>query len=120
MHDKQALLPLKQFLLKVPGINERIGTGFFEDGRWWVKLTIDIENPLAWSVIQELAHVLNYMSINDRLPTVFMPVSPPPYLNGGPHDFLSWIIESKDKNFEPEKCAEWLEGRLRLLRIDGQ
>lgn len=57
-------------------------------------------------------HVLNYISLEERLPTVFMPVSPPPYMNGGPRDFLSWVIESKSKDFQPEKCVEWLEGRL--------
>ena len=41
-----------------------------------------------------------------------MPVSPPPYMNGGPRDFLSWVIECKDAGFNPEACAEWLEGRL--------
>ena len=40
-----------------------------------------------------------------------MPVSPPPYMNGGV-EFLSWVIESTDPSFAPEKCAEWLEGRL--------
>jgi len=76
-----------------------------------MKFTIDIDHPLAWSVVQELGHVLNYLSLDERLPTVFMPVSPPPYLNGGP-DYLSWVIECKDKDFTPEICAEWLEGHL--------
>jgi hypothetical protein len=40
-----------------------------------------------------------------------MPVSPPPYLNGGV-EFLSWVIESTDPSFTPNKCVEWLEGRL--------
>ena len=62
--------------------------------------------------IRELGHVLNYLSLDERLPTVFMPVSPPPYLNGGPREFLSWVIESKAKDFAPATCAEWLEGRL--------
>ena len=43
---------------------------------------------------------------------MFMPVSPAPYLNGGPKDFLSWVIESKDPSFSPAVAAEWLEGRL--------
>jgi len=51
-------------------------------------------------------------TLNERLPTVFMPVSPAPYLNGGPADFLSWVIESKDPKFMPGTVAEWLEGRL--------
>jgi hypothetical protein len=62
--------------------------------------------------VQEFGHVLNYVSLNERLPTVFMPVSPPPYRNGGPNEFLSWVIECKDLDFMPENCAEWLEGRL--------
>ncbi|MCB1607181.1 MAG: hypothetical protein KDI71_09430, partial [Xanthomonadales bacterium] len=49
---------------------------------------------------------------SERLPTVFMPVSPAPYLNGGPDEFLSWVIESQDPNFAPSSAAEWLEGRL--------
>jgi hypothetical protein len=40
-----------------------------------------------------------------------MPVSPPPYLNGGV-EFLSWVIESTDPSFSPDNCLEWLEGRL--------
>jgi len=77
-----------------------------------VKLSIDIAHPLAWRVVQELAHVLNYLSVNIRLPTVFKPVSPPPYLNGGPKNFLSWVIECNDSEFSPADCAEWLSGRL--------
>jgi len=76
------------------------------------EVTIDTEHPLAWNVVQELGHVLNYVSLEEKLPTVFMPVSPPPYMNGGPRDFLSWVIECKDAGFNPEACAEWLEGRL--------
>jgi hypothetical protein len=50
--------------------------------------------------------------LNERLPTVFMPVSPPPYMNGGPWEFLSWVIESKSADFSPDQVREWLEGRL--------
>ncbi|HJX83536.1 MAG TPA: hypothetical protein VJ723_04240 [Candidatus Angelobacter sp.] len=106
------LQPLIDFLSKVPGITPPMGSGFADDGNWWVKFAINIDHPLAWRVVQELGHVLNYVSLEERLPTVFMPASPPPYLNGGPRDFLSWVIECKDKNFAPAKCLEWLEGRL--------
>jgi hypothetical protein len=41
-----------------------------------------------------------------------MPVSPAPYLNGGPSEFLAWVIESKDPKFKPGTAAKWLEGRL--------
>jgi hypothetical protein len=79
---------------------------------WWCKFALDIKHPLAWRVVQELGHVLNYLSLEERLPTVFMPVSPPPYLSGGPDDYLSWVIETRDPTFSPSDCAEWLEGRL--------
>jgi hypothetical protein len=83
-----------------------------DDGNWWIKFAIDLDHKLAWNVVQELGHILNYVSLDERLPTVFMPVSPPPYLNGGPSEFLSWVIECKDKGFSPANCAEWLEGRM--------
>lgn len=89
-----------------------IGAGRFDDGNWWIKFSLDIAHPLAWSVVQEFACVLNYLSLDERLPTRFMPVSPPPYLNGCPADFLSWVIESSDPSFAPDTAAEWLEGRL--------
>ena len=62
--------------------------------------------------MQEMGHVLNYVSVEERLPTVFKPVSPPPYMNGGPDEFLSWVIECPNIEFTPDICAEWLEGRL--------
>jgi hypothetical protein len=100
------------FLASVPGVRSPIGHGSHPDEGWWVKLGIDIAHPLAWQVVQELGHVLNYLSPTERLPTTFMPVSPPPYLNGGPADFLSWVIECGDIAFTPDKVAEWLAGRL--------
>ena len=112
MPDETALQPLKDFLLKVPAIQGPIGSGFDGEGCRWVKFGIDINHPLAWNVVQELGHVLNYVSLDERLPTVFMPVSPPPYMNGAPRLFLSWVIESRDETFTPAQCAEWLEGRL--------
>jgi hypothetical protein len=76
------------------------------------EIQIDIDHDLAWYAIQELGCVVNYLSINERLPTVFYPVSPAPYMNGGPKDFLSWVIETKDKEFMPGTLMKWLEGRL--------
>jgi hypothetical protein len=112
MPEERAFQTLTEYLSRVPAITGNIGSGVFADGCWWVKFTIDIDHDLAWYVVQELGNVLNYLSVTERLPTVFMPVSPPSYLNGGPREFLSWVIESKDKEFKPETCAKWLEGRL--------
>jgi len=110
--DERAFKSLIDYLEKVPAINSPIATGTDEEGFWWIKFQIDIENEYAWSVVQELGCVVNYLSINERLPTVFYPVSPAPYLNGGPTDFLSWVIETKDKEFKPGTLKKWLEGRL--------
>lgn len=97
--------PLVAFLKTVPGVKPSIGQGVFENGTWWVKRQIDIEHPLAWQVVQELGHILNYMSISEPLPTIFKPVSPPPYMNGGPKDFLSWVIESTKTEFSVRPCV---------------
>jgi hypothetical protein len=104
--------PLIAFLSRVPTIQLPIGMGHLDGGGWYVKFSIDVSNKLAWHVVQEFGHVLNYLSIEERLPTVFKPVSPPPYLNGGPKEFLSWVIECQDELFTPAKTAEWLDGRL--------
>lgn len=89
-----------------------IGTGRSADRNWCIKPTIDVEHPLAWHVVQELGCVLNCLSLRQRLATVFMPVSPAPYLNGGPPEALSWVIESKDPQFNPGTCMKWHESRL--------
>ena len=105
------LTTLERFLARVPSITGSIGSGVTDSG-WWVKFSIDLSSPIAWHTVQELGHVLNYLSLDERLPTTFQPVSPPPYMNGGPSDFLSWVIECNDPDFGPEKAAEWLEGRM--------
>lgn len=108
--------PLLTFLERLPAINlpagrKSIGAGSYDSGNWWVKFSLNTDHPLAWRHVQELGHVLNLLSIEERLPTVFKPVSPPPYMNGGVQ-FLSWVIESTSTEFTPALCAQWLEGRL--------
>jgi hypothetical protein len=107
---------LLAFLERVPGMSlpagrESIGRGLDPDGTWWVKFHLDVAHPLAWRVVQEFGHVLNLLSTDERLPTTFKPVSPPPYLNGGV-EFLSWVVEAEEPSFTPALCAEWLEGCL--------
>jgi hypothetical protein len=77
--------PLLAYMERLPAINlpagrKSIGHGYFENGNWWLKFTLDTAHPLAWRHVQELGHVLNYVSLESRLPTVLMPVSPPPHL----------------------------------------
>ncbi|QUL39104.1 hypothetical protein [Erythrobacter sp. JK5] len=108
---------LLSYLSRVPSVQVNttefagFGTGDSEQG-WYIKFSLDIRHPLAWHAVQEMGHVLNYLSVDDRLPTIFMPVSPPPYLNGGPAYFLSWVIECSDHQTTPGAIADWLEGRL--------
>lgn len=110
--NEKAFQSLVEYLGKIPAINSPIATGTNEEGLWWVKFKIDIDHPFAWHAVQELGNVINYLSINDRLPTIFYPVSPAPYLNGGPDEFLSWVIETTDKDFKPGTLKKWLESRL--------
>ena len=112
MGDDRDFDSLLSYLKRVPAIDHSIGRGQNPDKTWWVKFSLDIKHPLAWHVVQELGFVLNYISLNERLPTVFKPVSPPPYLNGGPREFLSWVIECDDPTCKPGTVMECLEGRL--------
>ncbi len=115
-HDPQ-FRELIDFLCRVPSVQVRnhplrgFGTGTWPSGGWWVKFSLDIKHPLAWNAVQELGYVLNYLSVKEQLPTVFKPVSPPPYMNGGPREFLSWVIECPP-GMSPATVAGWLEGRL--------
>ena len=56
--------------------------------------------------------MLNDASVSEKLPTVFKPVSPPSYLNGGPREFLAWVIESSYNYIDPAWIAEELQGRM--------
>lgn len=102
---------LVAFLDQIPA-TRMISRGGARGKPWWIKLNIDIEHRLAWNVVQELGHVLNYLSLEERLPTSFKPVSPPPYVNGGPKEFLSWTIEADSAEVEPGEIRRWLEGRM--------
>jgi hypothetical protein len=73
MSDELAFQTLETYLALLPGVAPYFGHGHEPDGQWWVKFSIDVDNPLAWHVVQELAHVLNYLSVGERLPTVIPP-----------------------------------------------
>lgn len=105
---------LSQFFSQIPSVQQSGIVAHGTDGQqaWWFKLNIDIEHPLAWQTVQELGHVLNYLSTNERLPTQFFPVSPPPYMNGEAKDFLAWVIQCNHAEFSPDVVCDWLEARL--------
>ncbi len=56
--------------------------------------------------------MINYLSISERLSTVFYPISPSPFNDGSTEKCLSWIIESTAEDFTPGELVEWLEARL--------
>ncbi|RBL86476.1 hypothetical protein DDE05_10230 [Streptomyces cavourensis] len=110
---------LVDYLGRIPGV--RVASSEVQpDAYWWVKLTIEPGHPLAWRVVQELGFVLNYFSVQEKLPTVFKPVSPPPYLNGGPEEHLAWVIESTWNYIDPGWIAQTLEGSLPRPVDDAQ
>jgi hypothetical protein len=107
---------LLDFLARIPAmdVNDTPSRGFGsggDGGSWWVKFSLDIDHELAWETVQELGHTLNTPSLEQGTAAVFKPVSPPPYLNGGPEEFLSWVIEAPD-SFAPGSVADVLEARL--------
>jgi hypothetical protein len=107
----EGLSRLEAFIRSIPCVTW-LSVSKADEPYWWLKFDIDIRSPVAWHVVQALGSVLNYLSIEERLPTVFMSVSPPPYLNGGPEQFLSWAIEAKIPFLDAGYIAEVLEGRL--------
>jgi hypothetical protein len=105
------LAKLRTLLSRIPGVRV-LSVSRDTEPYWWLKLTINQDSRIAWHVIQELGFVLNDISLGERLPTIFMPVSPPPYLNGGPRDFLGWVIEAQLPYIHPGEIADILMGRL--------
>lgn len=107
---------LVEFFSKMPAVQaDRILGYAFDDEQkiaWWFKFKIHHQHPLAWQTVQELGHVLNYLSTNERLPTQFLPVSPPPYMNGDADAFLAWVIQCNHADFPPDVICDWLEARL--------
>jgi len=108
---KQGLDKMKDLLTKIPCINS-VAISNFDNPFWWLKFSIDINSKIAWNVVQELGHILNYLSPNDKLPTTFYPASPPPYMNGGPGEFLSWVIEPTIPFVDTNTIFDYLNGRL--------
>ncbi len=104
------LAALTAYLGGLPSV--RVMSSGKQGGHWWVKLSIDVASPAAWNVVQELGFVLNYISLGELLPTVFKPVYPPPYLNGGPREMLAWVIESTAPLVDPAGIKAVLAQRL--------
>ena len=108
---QSGLEKIKILLKSIPCINH-VTTSSIGEPFWWLKFSIDIDSRIGWTVVQEFGHILNYLSVNDKLPTIFYPVSPPPYMNGGPRDFLSWVIEPVIPFVDTNYIFDFLIGRL--------
>ncbi len=107
----ERLRELKDFIDQIPSV-EVLSTSEPNEGRWWIKLQIDINSKTAWHVVQNLAFVLNEISVTETLPTTFKPTAPPPYLNGGPEEFLFWVIEADIPFLDPGVINAYLQQRL--------
>jgi hypothetical protein len=105
------LTRLVAYLSRIPAASVT-STSTPSDARWSVWMQIDVTHRLAWHVVQELAYVLNGLSVTETLPTIFVPMSPPPYMNGGPEEYLSWVIRAQTDDADPDVVAQYLEGRL--------
>ena len=103
---------LQSALERIPAVSSVLSHGPDSYRQWWVELTIDIDSKIAWNIVQEISHILNYASYDEELKGVFKPVSPPSYKSGGPHDSLTWMIESRSADLTPDVCANWLVNRL--------
>lgn len=107
-----AVRRLAAVVRKLPGVHRSIGTSTPEEAFWWLKFSIDTEHPLAWHVIQRLGYVLNYYSLEYKFHVSFYPASPPPALNGGPREFLSWVIEARLRYVDPRPIHKALRQEL--------
>lgn len=109
---------LELLIAQLPAIGSPIASGVYETGFWWVKFSIDIQHDKSWEVIKMLAYTINYLSISERLSTVFFPVCPSSFSQENPEKNLTWIIESTSQDFVPDELAIWLENRLPNLGDD--
>lgn len=111
---EQKFAKLINFFSQLPSVqaDNILSYAYDNEQAWWFKFKINLNHQLAWQTVQELGHILNYLSTHERLPTQFLPVSPPPYMNGDAHQFLAWVIQCNHADFPPDVICEWLEGRL--------
>ena len=105
------LTRLKDFLSRIPDVKVIVASEP-DEGEWWIALKIKLGSSIAWNIVQELAYVCNALSLTAKLPVVFKPTSPPPYMNGGPREFLKWRIEALTPAASPDQLADYLADRM--------
>lgn len=87
---------LAAFLERLPGVSV-LAFELAPTTRWRVVIEICAGHELAWRVVQELSFVLNYISVSERLPTVFRPLA------------KGWSVESTLPHVDPRAIAQCLE-----------
>jgi hypothetical protein len=102
---------LNTLLLSIPCVKSVDCYDEMED-LWSCHIRMDLTHEIVWHLIQGIAFVINDTSITGKLPATFYPTSPPPYLNGGPYNYLHWIIRSESPEFIPDYCCEWFINRF--------
>lgn len=106
--DEADFAPMQALLERIPGVAYLGSGGSVPDG-WWVSLDIDVEHPLAWQVVQQLSHVLNFLAREEDWPTILTPIAPTTI--GGPKTSLSWAIDV-GPDYPPAECARQLQAVL--------
>lgn len=107
VHSFPALDQLREVLQRAPAVHV-LGTGRHADGNWWVRVSLDVRNPLVWDVVREFGCVVDYLSPERPWRLVFMPGFHAPGVRGE-HDCSSWMLASQDPTLSPAAVARWLE-----------
>ncbi|MEM8706317.1 MAG: hypothetical protein AAGE98_07665 [Actinomycetota bacterium] len=106
--DERAFTTLVDYVGRLPAVRGRVSTSAdaISTTGWWVSFRLDVDDPLAWRSIQEVGHALNGV-VGDGVDVWFGPTSTGPW-QGGPRDFLDWVICSPDGATRPGTVAKRL------------
>jgi hypothetical protein len=103
---------LAEFLARIPAVDADDSTSAGmssgeDDGRWWIRFRIDVDDDLAWETIEALAYAVN----GPGEATTFRPVSAVGEAADGPEESLFWVLEAPAAS-DPDHVASRLEAAL--------
>lgn len=103
---------LAEFLARIPAVDaddaSAAGMSSGEDeGRWWIRFRIDVDDDLAWETVEALAYAVN----GPGETTTFRPVSAAAEASDGPEESLFWVLEAPETT-DPDHVASRLEAAL--------
>jgi hypothetical protein len=96
------------FFKKIPALDSPVLISE-EEKYWSIDFTIDLDHEIVWNVIQYFGYICN---CGGKQGLLFLPMSPPPYLNGGPYTHMSWSILCKNLDFSLADFLQILEEYL--------